>query len=131
MTMFEGLDSVYVPTVDVDAVAMAYVETVGAELLWKVKAMNTTVAALRVSVSGPQILLSGHLEGERPVLVYRVASYEEAVATLRAAGIADLEELEIPHGPCAAFRVAGGDRFAVYERVRPHADDYFAGRIDS
>ena len=121
----------YVPTVDVDAVATAYVETVGAELLWKVKAMNTTVAALRVSAAGPQILLSGHLEGERPVLVYRVTSYDEAVAALRAAGITDLEELEIPHGPCAAFRVAGGDRFAVYERVRPQADDYFAGRVDA
>jgi hypothetical protein len=129
--MFEALDFVYVPTADVDAVATAYVDTVGAELLWKVKAMNTTVAALRVSAAGPQILLSGHLQGERPVLVYRVASYVEAVETLRAAGITDLEELEIPHGPCAAFRVAGGDRFAVYERVRPRADDYFVGRIDS
>jgi hypothetical protein len=128
---FESLDFVYVPTADVDGAAAAYVDTVGADLLWKVKAMGTTVAALRVSADGPQVLLSGHLEGERPVLVYRVASYDQTVTSLRRSGVTDIEELEIPHGPCAAFRLPGGQRFAIYERVRPGADDYFAGRIDS
>jgi hypothetical protein len=34
--------------------------------------MGTTVACLRVSETGPAVL-SGHLEGEQPILIYRVA----------------------------------------------------------
>jgi hypothetical protein len=130
MAMFESLDFVYVPTRDVDAAAAHHVETLGAELLWKVRALETTVAALRVSAAGPQILLAGHLHGERPILVYRVADYRRAVAALRHAGLDALEELEIPHGPCAAFELEGGQRYAVYELTRPTADQHFAGRLD-
>lgn len=128
--MFESLDFVYVPTADVDATAVHYVEVLGGELLWKVRAMGTTVAAVRMSDEGPQVLLSGHLEGETPILVYRVADYEDAMSSLRGAGFAQLDELEIPHGPCAAFRAEGGQRFAVYELVRPGANDHFMGRFD-
>jgi hypothetical protein len=128
--MFESLDFVYVPTGDVAAAAAHHREALGAELLWSVRAMDTTVAALRVSAAGPQILLSGHLEGERPVLVYRVGDYQQTLQALQAAGLQAIRELEIPHGPCAAFRVRGGQRYAIYELTRPHADDHFLGRFD-
>jgi hypothetical protein len=128
--LFESLDFVYVPTDDVDAAAAYHVDALGAELLWKVRGMSTVVAALRVSGIGPQILLSGHLEGERPILVYRVADYAQAIAALRHRGVTDVDELEIPHGPCAAFRAAGGQRYAIYELTRPGADEHFAGRVD-
>jgi hypothetical protein len=119
-----------VPTADVDAAAAAYVETVGARLEWKVRGMGTVVACLRVSAEGPALLLSGHLQGERPILVYRVDDYRATVAALGARGATDVHELEIPHGPCASFRLEGGQRFAVYQLVRPGADGYFAGRVD-
>jgi hypothetical protein len=48
---------------------------------------------------------------------------------LKAAGI-ELDEFEIPHGPCAAFRAEGGQRLAVYELTRPEATTHFDGRID-
>jgi hypothetical protein len=128
--MFESLDFVYVPATDVAAAAAHHVAVLGAELLWKVRGMGTTVAALRVSEVGPQILLSGHLEGEQAILVYRVADYQNAVASLRAAGATAIDELEIPHGPCCAFRTQDGHRYAVYELVRPNADAHFAGRFD-
>ena len=127
--MLRSLDFIYTPTADVDAAAAHYCEALGAELLWKVRAMGTTVAALRVSEPGPLLLLAGHLHGDVPILVYRVDDYARATARLRAAGL-ELDELEIPHGPCAAFRAAGGQRFAVYELVRPEAADHFLGRID-
>jgi hypothetical protein len=127
--VLESLDFVYVPTNDVDAAARGYVEGLGAELVWKVRGMGTVVACLRVSTAGPAILLSGHLEGPAPILVYRVADYDAARTRLRAAG-ADLRELEIPQGPCASFRAPGGQRLAVYELTRPHVDSHFAGRID-
>jgi len=128
--MFESLDFIYVPTGDVDTAAAHHQRVLGAQLLWKVRGMDTTVAALRLSTAGPQILLSGHLEGERPILVYRVADYQAAVAALRASGLTEIDELELPHGPCAAFRLEGGQRYALYQLTRPHADEHFAGRID-
>jgi hypothetical protein len=128
--MFESLDFIYVPTGDVDAAAAHHVGALGAEPLWTVRAMDTMVAALRVSSIGPQILLSGHLEGDRPVLVYRVADYQQTLHSLRDRGLTDIRELEIPHGPCAAFGLDGGQRYAVYELTRTHADDHFAGRFD-
>ena len=127
--MFESLDFVYVPTDDVDAAARRYVADLGAELVWKVRGMGTVVACLRVSADGPAILLSGHLEGPSPILIFRVADYAAAVGRLRAAGL-EPRELEIPHGPCASFEAAGGQRLAVYQLTRPGADRHFAGRID-
>lgn len=128
--MFLSLDYLYVPTADVDATAREYVDALGARLIWKVRGMGTVVACVRVDDDGPAILLSGHLEGDNPVLVYRVANYRDAVARLRAGGISPISELEIPHGPCASFWAPGGQRWAVYELTRPEAATHFDGRID-
>jgi hypothetical protein len=127
--VFDSLDYVYVPATDVDGEASRYVETLDAELVWKVRAMGTTVACLRVGASGPAILLSGHLAGPGAILVYRVEDYATTVAELRARGIA-VHELEIPHGPCATFTMAAGQRYAVYQLVRPDAVHLFDGRFD-
>ncbi|MFP5370834.1 MAG: hypothetical protein ACLGI3_08815 [Actinomycetes bacterium] len=129
LPLFASLDYVYVPAVDVDATVRAYVEDLGAQLVWKVRGMGTTVACVRVSADGPPVLLAGHLPGTVPILVHRVDSYEATVATLRAAGV-ELTELEIPHGPCASFTAKGGQRYAIYELVRPDAATHFDGRID-
>jgi hypothetical protein len=128
--VFRSLDFVYVPTEDVDEAARRWVDELGAEVVWKVRGMGTVVAQLRVSDDGPAILLSGHLEGPFPILVYRVDDYAAALADLRAAGAADLHEIEIPHGPCATFRAPGGQRLAVYELARPQAEGFFTGRFD-
>lgn len=128
--MFLSLDFLYVPTSDVDATARAYVELFGAELRWKVRGMGTVVASLRVADEGPEILLSGHLLGATPILVYRIADYAATVTSLREGGLADIRELEIPHGPCASFRMPGGQRYAVYQLVRPGVDEHFVGRVE-
>ena len=126
--MFSSLDFVYTPAADVDASIADFVGPLGGELRWKVRAMGTTVAAMRLSHDGPLVILAGHLHGEVPILVYRVEDYRAAAAELTAKGIA-LEELEIPHGPCATFRI-GGAHLAVYELTRPDAVTWFDGRID-
>ncbi len=127
---FLSLDFIYVPTADVDSTAAHYVDVLGAHLRWKVRGMGTVVACVELVDPGPAILLSGHLEGEVPVLVYRVADYAAEVARLRSAGLDDITELEIPHGPCASFRAVGGQRFAIYELVRPEAVTHFDGHLD-
>jgi hypothetical protein len=127
--VFGSLDYIYVPAADVDGEALRYVQTLGAELVWKVRGMGTTVACLRVGESGPAILLSGHLQGPGAILVYRVRDYAATVAQLRARGVA-VHELEIPHGPCGTFTTEAGQRYAVYQLVRPHAVHLFDGRVD-
>jgi hypothetical protein len=124
-----SLDFLYVPTADVDAAARRYVDDLGAELVFKVRAMGAVVACVRLSETGPQLLLTSHLEGELPILIYRVEDYAASVESLRAAGAEDVSELEIPHGPCASFRFEG-QRFAVYELTRPQAAEHFVGRVD-
>lgn len=126
--MLASLDFVYTPTPDVDAAAQFYEEVLGGELVWKVRAMGTAVAAVRFG-DRPLVLLAGHLHGETPILVYRTADYAAATTALTAAGVV-LEELEIPHGPCAVFRAAGGQLLAVYELTRPGAVTHFDGRFD-
>ena len=127
--VFGSLDYIYVPAADVDGEALHYVQTLGAELVWKVRGMGTTVACLRVGEQGPAILLSGHLQGPGAILVYRVQDYAATVAQLRTRGVA-VHELEIPHGPCATFTIEAGQRYAVYQLVRPDAVHLFDGRVD-
>jgi hypothetical protein len=127
--VFGSLDYIYLPAADVDDEVVRYVETAGAELIWKVRAMGTTVACLRVGESGPAILLSGHLPGTSPILVYQVQDYAGTVAQLRQRNVT-LRELEIPHGPCATFTMGTGQRYAIYQLVRPGAVHQFDGRID-
>lgn len=127
---YESLDYVYVPTSDVGASVRRYIDELGAELVWKVRGMGTVVACLRVSAEGPAILLSEHLEGTVPILVYRVSDYAAAIAQLERAEVAELHQLEIPQGPCASFRLPDGQRHAVYELSRPGAADHFVGRFD-
>ena len=127
--MLGSLDYLYVPAADVDAEAQRYAETLGAELVWKVRAMGTTVACLRVAEAGPAVLLSGHLQGPGAILVYRVEDYAATVRQLRERGVT-VHELEIPHGPCATFTLAAGQRYAVYQLTRPDAVHLFDGRID-
>ena len=118
------------PTSDVDSTVRHYVEGMGADLRWKVRGMGTVVACLTVAGEGPAILLSGHLEGGVPILVFRVADYGATVAGLRERGVTELHEIEIPHGPLASFEAAGGQRFAVYELTRPEAATHFDGVFD-
>jgi hypothetical protein len=127
--VFGSLDYIYVPAADVDAEAEQYTEMLGAELAWKVRAMGTTVACLRVAGAGPAILLSGHLRGPGAILVYRVENYAATVGRLREQGVT-VHELEIPHGPCATFTMEAGQRYAVDELTRPDAVHLFDGRID-
>ena len=127
--MLGSLDYLYVPAADVDAEAQRYAETLGAELVWKVRAMGTTVACLRVAEAGPAVLLSGHLQGPGAIPVYRVEDYAATVRQLRERGVT-VHELEIPHGPCATFTLAAGQRYAVYQLTRPDAVHLFDGRID-
>jgi hypothetical protein len=118
------------PSADVAGEVAYFTDVLGAELAFAIEAMGTRVAMVRLASGPPDVLLAGHLEGERPVLVYRVADLDAAVAELRGRGWEDAPRFGIPHGPIVAFTARGGHRLAIYELTRPEAAAHFAGRRD-
>ena len=73
MTPFGQLDFIYMPSRDAAADVRYFTEVLGAELVFAVEGMGTRVAMVEISEQPPRVLLAEHLEGEQPVLVYRVA----------------------------------------------------------
>jgi hypothetical protein len=98
--------------------------------VFAIEAFGTRVALVRPSPAGPALLLAEHLEGDTPILVFRVARFEAALAELADHGAEIEARFGIPHGPCATIRAPDGQRIAVYERTRPEADERLAGRAD-
>ena len=125
----ESLDFVYMPSRDPAAEIEWFETTLGAEVVFAIEAFGTRVAMLRAG-EGTPFLLAGHLEGERPVLVFRVESLDAATAELREAGATVSEEFGIPHGPVREVVAPGGHRIAIYELTRPEAAERFQGRRD-
>ena len=131
MTPFGPLDFVYTPSRDVAGDMEQFVSLLGASIAWAIEAFGARVALVRLASGPPEVLLTDHLEGERPVLVYRVADIEAVAGALRERGFDPGPELGIPHGPMHSFELpGGGHRVAVYELTRPEARTRFEGRRD-
>ncbi len=128
--MFEQLDFIYMPSRDAAEDVRYFTDVLGARLIFAVDGMGTRVAMLELADTPPRLLVAEHLEGDQPVLVYRVASIDEARATLEARGWKRGHSLEIPHGPVESFITPEGHRLAIYELVRPEVGEHFAGRRD-
>lgn len=128
--MFAQLDFVYLPSRDVAADIARYLDGLGGELVFAIEAFGTRVAMLRLTAEGPALLLAGHLEGEQPVLVYRVEDLERALEELVERGVEVLARFGIPHGPGAEITLPGPQRIALYQLTRPEADAKLAGRRD-
>jgi len=130
VTPFEALDFLYMPSRDVAADAEHFTAVLGAALVFRIEAFGARVAMVRLADEPPALLLADHLSGEAPVLVYRVADLDEAMAALERRGWEPEPRFGIPHGPCCAFRTPGGQRIAIYQLTRPEVGERFAGRRD-
>jgi hypothetical protein len=128
--MFEQLDYVYMPSQDVAADVGFFTEVLGGRLVFAIDGMGTRVAMVELTDGPPQLLLAGHLEGDRPVLVYRVADLDAAARDLESRGWTAHHALEIPQGPVRSFAGPGGHRLAIYQLTRPGVVETFAGRRD-
>ena len=132
MLVFESLDYIYTPAPDFEAAVRFYTVTIGGELRWRIHDGGVWVAAVVLADAGPQVLLASHLEARQTILIYRVKNLAEARQRLVDEGWSDVDaRFEIPQGPCVVFRDPGGQRLAVYERVRPGIDAKFGGRFDT
>jgi len=129
-TPFQQLDFIYSPCADVAAERDHVVEVLGARPVFAIEAYGTRVAMLELSDQPPALLLTDHVAGERPILVYRVADLEAAKARLESQGWEPAATFEIPHGPCCSFATPGGHRIALYELTRPEVPGRFPGRHD-
>jgi hypothetical protein len=127
---FEQLDFLYMPSRDVATDLQYLTEVVGGRVVFAIDAMGTRVAAVELTDGSPLVLLADHVEGERPILVYRVADLDTALAALESRGWARERTFEIPHGPCCSFRIPGGHRVALYQLTRPEVAAGFEGRRD-
>ena len=127
---FDRLDFLYTPSTDVAGDLAYFTEILGARVVFAIDSMGTRVAAVQLTEGPPLILLTDHLEGERPILLYRVPDLDASLAELEGRGWARERGFEIPHGPCCSFRSPGGHRIALYQLTRPEVAAHFEGRRD-
>jgi hypothetical protein len=73
-------------------------------VVFAIEAFGTRIAQMRLSERSPRLLLADHLEGQAPVLVYRVGDLDSMLAELERRGLEPEGQFGIPHGPCAAVR---------------------------
>ena len=78
----------------------------------------------------PAILLTDHLEGDRPIHLYAVDDLPATQRELEARGWRAGRSVDLPPGPAITFRTPGGLRLAIYEPVRPFVVESFRGRRD-
>jgi hypothetical protein len=127
---FVSLDFLYTPSHDVAADSAYLTDVLGGELVFAVEGMGARVAAIRMSNDGPSVLLTDHLEGDRPIMVFRVDDLSGSLDDLEQRGWKRERSFEIPHGPCCSFVTPSGHRIALYELTRPEAAHHFDGRRD-
>jgi hypothetical protein len=127
---FQQLDFLYMPSRDVAADLHYLTQVLGGRVVFAIDAMRTRVAAVELTNGPPLVLLADHVEGERPILVYRVPDLGTALAALESRGWERQQTFDIPHGPCCSFQVPGGHRVALYQLTRPEVAAGFEGRRD-
>ncbi len=128
--MFLSLDFLYVPSRPPGPVVAYYTDVLGGTLMFHIKEMGTEVAAVKLSDVGPLVLLAEHLEGNLPILIYRVENLQRAMGEMERRKWKRGEVFEIPQGPCCTFTAEGGQRLAIYELTRPEVAAHFMGRFD-
>ena len=126
--MFGPLDFVYLPSRDV-AADCAHWSRAGGDVVFTVERFDTRVAMMSLG-EGPGFLLAQHLEGDAPVLVYRVDDLTASVADLAGRGIEVSGRFEFPYGDAVEVLSPGPQRVAIYERSRPERGDSLRDRRD-
>ena len=124
-----SLDFLYTPSGDVAADARYFVDVLGAELGFAIEDGGVRVAM--VSFGGaPVILLTDHLEGDRPIHLFAVHDLAATRHELEGRGWKQERAVELPPGPAITFRTPGGLRLAIYEPSRRFVIESFRGRHD-
>ena len=129
--MFDRLDFIYLPSLDVAADVEHYTEGLGGELVFAIERFGTRVAMVRRrcrrtgSSCSPSIWTanSRSLSSESTSSTPRPPSSGDAAVELGA-------PFEMPYGHGVEVKTPGPQRIAVYEMTRPDRGEGLAGRRD-
>ncbi|MFY9586395.1 MAG: hypothetical protein WAT66_02955 [Actinomycetota bacterium] len=127
---FESLDYLYIPSADVATDVGYFTEVLGGRAVFAIDDGGTRAAMVEMSDGPPRLIFTDHLEGERAIMIYRVANLRAALKDLAGRGWAKESTFEIPQGPCCSFVSPAGHRVALYQLTRPDVEEHFAGRFD-
>jgi len=112
----------YVGVDEVRAAIDFYERALGAEFLWHFRRFGTEVAAVRVSDTGPKVLLAEHRPTPSCIPIWSVPHLDELVAHLAAAGFADRGVSDgTPDGPVHVLRDLDGNELGFLQQDVPHA----------
>jgi Glyoxalase/Bleomycin resistance protein/Dioxygenase superfamily len=128
--ILQRLEFIYMPSADPAAEIEHFEQALGARIVFAIERFGTRVAMVELGSGNPTLLFAAHLEGERPILVYRVEDLNAATGQLRERGCEISEEFGIPPGEIRAIETPGGHRLAIYEETRPDRIGSIAGRRD-
>jgi hypothetical protein len=128
--VFEQLDFIYQPSRDVAADLAFYESSLAAEVVFAIERFETRVAMVQLAPDAPSVLLAEHLEGEAPILIFRVPDLAEAAAALAADGCALGGEFEMPYGVGVQVQMPGPNRLAIYEQTQGERGRSLKGRRD-
>jgi len=127
---FEQLDYLYIPSADVATDVGYFTEVLGGRAVFAIDDGGTRAAMVEMTNGPPRLIFTDHLEGERAIMIYRVANLRSALKDIAARGWEKEGTFEIPQGPSCSFVSPTGHRVALYQLTRPNVEEHFAGRFD-
>jgi predicted enzyme related to lactoylglutathione lyase len=112
----------YVGVDDIDRAITFYEQALGAEFVWHFRRFGTDVAAVRVSATGPLVLLAAHRPAPSCLPIWTVADLDATVARLAATGFADRGETAgTPDGRVHVVRDLDGNELGLLQQDVPNA----------
>jgi predicted enzyme related to lactoylglutathione lyase len=119
--LFAKMAFLYVGSADFDADFRFYHDVLGAKLVWGFDRFGAKVAAFKLG-DGPLILIADHLSAPSTMPIFEVSDLALTIDQLTSKGWkADHEPMEMPNGTCYVFHDPSGNRYAIFENVRPLA----------
>jgi predicted enzyme related to lactoylglutathione lyase len=112
----------YVGTDDVERDRAFYLEALGAAPVWRFRAFDTDVAAVRHGPEVPLVLLAEHRPAPSCLPIWSVPDLDAAVARLAASGFETHGVTAgTPDGPVHVLRDPSGNEIGLLQQDRPNA----------
>lgn len=112
----------YLGVDDVGAAVAFYEQALGAEFRWRFRRFGTDVAAVRVSATGPQVLLAEHRPNASCLPIWTVTDLDALVAHLTTVGFAERGVTAgTPDGSVHVLRDPDGNELGFLQQDRPDA----------
>ncbi|OGS46591.1 MAG: hypothetical protein A3K66_02970 [Euryarchaeota archaeon RBG_16_67_27] len=113
------LEYLYLGSKDFERDLAYYRDVLGAEPVWNLEGFRARVAAFRLG-EGALILLADHRPAPSSIALFSVGDLRETIKRLKRRGwTPEGRPFEIPNGPCSVFEDPSGNRFGIFENVRP------------